>query len=108
MRSGTLVQVGDQVAGGCDHDRVEPSGSVGNPGAERILSCGGQVADMDPAVIKVELERPGVAVAESERCCCFGRVGEAMQLVEMQGTVLVLDVAEDSAGADRGELLIIS
>ena len=31
-----------------------------------------------------------------------------MQLGEVQGAVGVLDVAEDAAGADRGELLIIT
>ena len=49
-----------------------------------------------------------VAFAEGERCLCFGRVGEAVQLGELQGAVDVLDVAEDAAGADRGELLIIT
>jgi microcompartment protein CcmK/EutM len=31
-----------------------------------------------------------------------------MQLGELEGTVYVFDVAQDAAGADRGELLIIS
>ena len=35
-------------------------------------------------------------------------VGEAVQLGEMQRAVGVLDVAKDAAGADRGELLIIT
>ena len=39
---------------------------------------------------------------------CFGRVGEAVQLGELQGAVNVLDVAEDAAGSDRSELLIIT
>ena len=58
MRAGTSVEFGDEVPGGGDHDRVEPSRSIGNPSVERILCRGGEVADMDPAVIKVELERP--------------------------------------------------
>ena len=40
--------------------------------------------------------------------CRFGGVGEAVQLGELQGAVGVFDVAEDAAGADRGELLIIT
>ena len=36
------------------------------------------------------------------------RVGEAMQLRQAEGAVALLDVAEDTAGADRGELLIIA
>ena len=108
MRAGTAVQFGDQVPGGGEHDRVEPSRSVGNPSVERILSRGGHVADMDTAVIKVELEPRRVALAEGERCCRFGGVGEAMQLGQAEGAVGVLDVAKHTAGADRGELLIIS
>ena len=66
MRPGTAVEFGDQVPGGGDHDRVEPGRSIGNPSVERILSRGGYVADMNTAVIKVELERLGFAVAEGE------------------------------------------
>ncbi len=66
MRAGTAVEFGDEVPGGGDHDCVEPSRSVGNPSVERILSGGGQVTDMNAAVIKVELERLRVAFAEGE------------------------------------------
>ena len=38
----------------------------------------------------------------------FGRVGEAVQFGEPDGAVGVFDVAEDAAGADGGELLIIT
>jgi hypothetical protein len=66
MRAGTGVQLGDEVPGGGDHDRVEPSRSIGNPSAERILSRGGPIADMDPAVIKVEVECLWFAFSEGE------------------------------------------
>ena len=66
MRAGTAVEFGDQVPGGGEHDRVEPSRSVGNPSVERILSGGGQVADMNTAVIKVEVECLWFAFAEGE------------------------------------------
>ena len=66
MRAGTAVEFGDQVPGGGDHDRVEPSRSVGNPSVERILGRGGEVADMDAAVIKVEVECLRFAFAEGE------------------------------------------
>src|SRR5215210_7066549 len=103
MVTGSSVQVGDEVPGGGDHDRVEPSRAVRNPSMERILSHGGHITDMDTTVIKVEAECLWFAVAEGERYCRFCGVAEAVQLGEMQGTVLVLDVAEDTAGADRGE-----
>ena len=62
MRPGTAVEFGDQVPGGGDHDRVEPGRSVGNPSVERILGGGGDVADMNTAVIKVEVECPEVCL----------------------------------------------
>jgi hypothetical protein len=66
------------------------------------------VADMNAAVFKVEVECLWFAFSEGERCCRFGGVGEAMQLGQLEGAVGVCDVAQDAAGADRGELLIIS
>ena len=73
-------------------------------------SCGGggQVADVDPAVVEVEVERGWVAVAEGEGGGGFGGVGEAVQLGELEGAVGVFDVAEDAAGADGGELLVVT
>jgi hypothetical protein len=108
MITGLTVQVGDKLPGGGEHDRVQSGSSVRNPSAEGILGGFGEVSDMDPAVSEVEVERRWFAVAEGERCCCFSGVGEAVQLGEMQRAVGVFDVAEDTAGADRGELLIIT
>src|SRR5829696_1149450 len=103
MRAGTSVQFGDHVPGGCDHDRVEPSRSVGNPSVERILTGGGHIPDMNTTVIKIEVERSQVAVPDGEGCSCFGGVGKAVQLGQVEGAIAVFDVAEDAAGADRGE-----
>jgi hypothetical protein len=108
MGACTGVQFGDHIPGRGDHDRVEPSRSIGNPSVERILRRGGPITDMDPAVINVELQPRRVALAESQRCCRFGGVGEAMQFSQAQGAVDVGDVAKHTAGADRGELLIIT
>ena len=66
MITGSSVEFGDKFSGGGDHDRVESGRSVGHPRGERILGGGGNVADMDAAVIKVEVERLRVAVAERE------------------------------------------
>jgi hypothetical protein len=63
---------------------------------------------MNPAVIKVEVECLWFAFAEGECGCGFGGVGEAVQLGQVDGAAGVGDVAEDAAGADRGELLIIA
>ena len=66
MRPGTAVEFGDQVPGGGEHDRVKPRRPIGNPSAERILGRGGYVADMNTAVIKVEVECRRFAFAEGE------------------------------------------
>ena len=108
MIAGAAVELGDELAGRGEHDRVESGRSIGNPSGERILGGLGEITDMNTAMIEIEAECAGIAFAQGERGLCFGRVGEAVQLGELQGAVNVLDVAEDAAGADRGELLIIT
>jgi hypothetical protein len=65
------------------------------------------VADMNTAVIKVEVECLWFAFSEGERCCRFGGSVKRCSSVRRRRRGL-LDVAEDTAGADRGELLIIT
>ena len=98
----------DEVAGGGEHDRVESGRSVGNPSFERILGRAGKVTDMHTTLIEIERQGVPVAVAEGKGCFGFGRVGEAVQLGQVEGAVNMFDVAKDAAGADRGELLIIT
>ena len=105
--AGAVVEFGDQLAGGGEHDRVHPGGPVAGPGSEGVLGGGGQVADMNPTLVEVEVQRGRVAVAESEGGGGFGGVGEAVQLGELEGAVGVFDVAEDAAGADGAELLVV-
>ena len=102
--AGAVVEVGDQLAGGGEHDRIQPGRPVSRPGGEGVLGGGGQVADVHPAVVEVEVECGGVAVAEGEGGGGFGGVGEAVQLGELEGAVGVFDVAEDAAGADGGRV----
>ena len=87
--SGAAVQVGDQIAGGGKHDRVQPGRPVGSPSGEGILGGGGEVADVDATMIQVEVERLRVTVTERKRRVRFGGVGEAVQLGESEGAVLV-------------------
>ena len=108
MGSGAAVEFGDQVAGGGEHDRVEPSRSVGSPSAERILGGGGEVADMDAALIKVEVERLGLPSRRASEAAASAGSVKRCSSVEAEGAVDVFDVAQDAAGADRGELLIIT
>src|SRR5687767_550550 len=67
MITSLSVEFGDKLSSGSDHDRVEPRRLVGNPSAEGSLCGGGEVADMNAAVIKVEVECLWFAFSEGER-----------------------------------------
>ena len=56
MLSGQAVELGDQLLGGGNHDRIEPGRSVADPSVERSLGRGGYVADVDTIVINMEVE----------------------------------------------------
>jgi hypothetical protein len=62
MITGTAVELGDELAGRGEHDRVESDGSVGNPSSEHIRSDLGNVSDVNPAMIEIEAECAGIAV----------------------------------------------
>jgi hypothetical protein len=66
MGTGASVEVGDEVPGWGDHDRVEPRRPIGNPSAEGILGRGGYIADMNTTVIEVNLSASG---SPSRRVC---------------------------------------
>jgi hypothetical protein len=66
MITGTTVEFGDQVPGGGEHDGIKAGRSVGNPSGEGSLCGGGEVADVDATVIKIEVERLWLAFAEGE------------------------------------------
>ena len=108
MITGAAVEFSDELAGGSEHDRVQSNRSILNPSGEGIIGDLGEITDMNTAMIEIEAECAGIAVPQGERGFWFGRVGEAVQLGKLQGAVNVLDVAEDAAGSDRGELLIIT
>jgi hypothetical protein len=108
VHASALVEVGGQLAGGGEHDRVESGGSVRSPSRESVFGGLGEVTDVDASLIKIEVECCRIAFAKCKGGCRFGGVGEAVELGEVEGAVGVLDVAEDAAGADGGELLIIA
>ena len=66
MITGATVEFGDKLPGGGEHDRVQSGRLVRNPSSEGILGGLGNVADMDPAVSEVEVERRRFAFAEGE------------------------------------------
>ena len=108
VAAGSLVELGDEFAGGGEHDRVQPCGAVVLPGGEHLFGDGGEVADVDPLVVEIEPDRLSPAVAQGEGGGGFGRVAEPQRLGEPDRPVGGLDVAEHPAGTDRGELLVIA
>ncbi len=59
-------------------------------------------------MVEVEAERGGLAFAQREGGGAFCGVGEPEEFGEPEGAVVGLDVAQDAAGADRGELLVVA
>ena len=104
---GALVELGDQVAGGGEHERVEPRPRSSAQAVKTSCGDGGEVADVDPVVVEVEPERLGVPVAQGQGGGGFDGVGEPHQLGQVQRAVGGGDVPQDAAGADRGELLVV-
>ena len=106
--AGADVQLGGQLAGGGEHDRVQAGGPVGGPGGVGLVGDGGQVADVDPVVVDVEPEAGGVAGADGQAGGGFGLVAEPDQLGEGDGAGGGLDVAQDAAGGDGGQLPVVA
>ena len=106
--SGAAVQVGDELPGGSQHDRVQARCPVGSPGLEDLLAHGGHVPDVDPAPVQVEPDRLGAPLAQREGRGRLGGVVEAHHLRQFHRPVLGLDVAQDTPSADGRELLVVA
>jgi hypothetical protein len=65
--TGSAVELGDELAGGSEHDRVESDGSVGNPSGEGILGDVGEITDMNTAMVEIKAECAGIAFPQGER-----------------------------------------
>jgi hypothetical protein len=66
MITGAAVELSDQLAGGCEQDRVESGRPVRNPSGEGILGDLGEITDMNTAMIKIEPKRLRFAFSEGE------------------------------------------
>ena len=64
--AGALIELGDEVARGGEHDRVLTGGAVGAPGLEEVVGHRGEVADVNAVVVEVETERGRVALTQCE------------------------------------------
>ncbi len=66
MITGSAVELSNEVPGRSEHDRVQPSRSVGKPSVECIFGDRGEITDMNTAVIEIEAERVGIAFPQGE------------------------------------------
>jgi hypothetical protein len=64
--AGALVELGGEVAFGCEHDRFEAAVTVGLPCGEQLLCCCGGVTDVHAAAVEVEAERFRSAITKGE------------------------------------------
>jgi Endonuclease NucS len=67
MSVGSLVELADEVAGGGEHDRVQPFAMIMLPRRRRPARCAWRGHRRAPTVVKVEPERLGLAVAQGAR-----------------------------------------
>ena len=72
MITGSAVEPSDELTGRGEHDRVEPRRSVGNPSVECILGCGGEIADMDTAVIVLRFANGALCSIDNSRRAVYG------------------------------------
>ncbi len=105
--AGALVELGDKLPGGGEHDRVPSLRPVRTPRLKDVLGHGGQVTDVHPTGIEVEPQRGGATVAQLQGGAALGDPGEAHQLGQVQGTVGGADVAQHPSGTDRCQLLVV-
>ena len=106
--AGAGVELRDQLAGGGEHHRVPAGGAVRGPRRVGLRGDGARVADVQPAVVEVEADPGRVARAQRERRGGFRGVGEAHHLGQGDRAGGLGDVAEHPAGADRGELRVVT
>src|SRR5450756_344120 len=92
--AGASVQLGDEVAGRGEHDRVQTLPPVGLPSVEDLVGDAAQVADVDPAPVQVEAERLTMSLAQRQRGAAFGGVGEPDELVQPGGAISGGNVAQ--------------
>jgi hypothetical protein len=76
--AGSAVELGDELAGRSEHDRVQSNRSILNPTGKGIVGDLGEITDMNTTIIEIEAECAGIAFPQGERGLCFGRVGEAV------------------------------
>ena len=59
MITGAAVQLGDELAGRSEHDRVQSDRSILNPSGKGIIGDLGEITDMNTTMIEIEAECTG-------------------------------------------------
>ena len=77
VNAGPLVEFGDKLPGGGEHDAVASGLPVGGPGVEQLVGHGLLITDADAVAIEVEAKCFGLAVAQRERRRALRRICEA-------------------------------
>lgn len=112
VEAGPFVELGDQIIGGGEQDGVTPGGAVGGPRGVGQVGGGGIGADVDAVVVDVEADSGGISGAHRQAGGGFGLagfgVGEAHDGAQGDGVVALGQVAQDTAGRDRGQLLVVA
>ena len=100
-----IIQSGDGLVGGCDHDRLFPSGHIGAIFAENVFNHRIRITSHNAVIILVPLERlirPNQGRLTQRECGrCFFRVLETEELVEVNDPDLPIHQAQRAAGAHR-------
>ena len=80
------------------------------PNEEFLLCEVGLIEEpaVDPVAVEIEAERLPLALAQGQRRGALGGILEPDQLGQLERAVGRLDVAQHAAGADRGELLVVT
>ena len=100
-----IIQSGDGLVGGCDHDRLLPSGHVGAISVENVFDHGIRITSNDTVIFLVPLERlvrPDQGRFTQRECgrCLLG-VFKPKELVEVNGPDLPIHQAQRAARSDR-------
>ena len=100
-----IIQSGDGLVGGSDHDRLLPSVHISAIFAENIFNHRIRITSHDTVIILIPLKRfiRSNQGRFTQRECgrCFLRVLKPKELVQMHGPDLPIHQAQRAAGADR-------
>ena len=102
-----VVESGDELAGGSEHQALAAGRLLGSPGVEDLVEAGVGISAVHAVVVEVEPECCSVTGPQVEGCGGFDRVAEANDLLEAYGAVRAGDVTQDSTGTHGSQLPVV-